>query len=127
MPIYDYECRECAHRFSESHSVLERHGEFCRSCGGRVFIVIGNCNFHKFTPHYNVQLGRQINTLTEKKEIMQEMGVMSVGDADFDEVEKQAKYNKETIDKAKRKKKLNSFMEDWPKYDAMDRREPEWT
>ncbi len=122
MPIYEYECRECKHRFTESHSISERHDETCRECGAGVSIVIGNCYFHKFTPHYNVQLGREIRSRPHKAAVMQEMGVMSVGDADFDEVEKQAKYNKECIDKAKCKKKFKKFVEDWPKYQAMDNR-----
>lgn len=33
MPIYEYECKQCEHRFDAIHSYKDEDGRDCESCG----------------------------------------------------------------------------------------------
>ena len=41
MPTYEYECRQCGHRFEELQSISEPPLKVCPKCGGPVHRLIG--------------------------------------------------------------------------------------
>lgn len=41
MPTYEYECRECGHRFDKFQSMTAPQLEKCPECGGRLKRLIG--------------------------------------------------------------------------------------
>ncbi len=41
MPTYEYECRECGHRFDKFQSMTAAPLEACPNCGGRLKRLIG--------------------------------------------------------------------------------------
>jgi len=41
MPTYEYECRECRHRFEQFQSMSDDPIKVCPECGGRVRRLIG--------------------------------------------------------------------------------------
>ena len=46
MPLYDYRCTECGHRFEMLRSISERDTAKCEKCGGKVERVYqGKCAF----------------------------------------------------------------------------------
>ena len=42
MPTYEYECRECGHRFEEFQSITDEPIGTCPECGGEVRRLIGS-------------------------------------------------------------------------------------
>ena len=42
MPTYEYECRECGHRFELFQSIKGKPRRKCPECGGRVERLIGS-------------------------------------------------------------------------------------
>jgi putative FmdB family regulatory protein len=40
MPLYEYECKKCHHRFEKIQKFSARHMKKCPDCGGRVELVI---------------------------------------------------------------------------------------
>jgi len=117
MPFYDYECKVCSHEFTEQRTIAERHAVVCPRCKGIVSIVIGEVAFHKFIPHYNVKLGTYLSSRREKEAFLKERGLMSVGDAKVDEVQKVADENRKHRERERTKKRKKEFCETvWPKY-----------
>lgn len=46
MPIYDYKCSECGHKFNKLISIDQRDGVVCEKCGAKVErIYSGKCSF----------------------------------------------------------------------------------
>ncbi|MFZ5647897.1 MAG: FmdB family zinc ribbon protein [Bacillota bacterium] len=47
MPIYDFRCKKCGHRFTVITGMSERHKVTCPECGtGEVEQLITACNIH---------------------------------------------------------------------------------
>jgi len=42
MPTYVYKCRDCEHRFEQTHGFHDDPVQICPECGGQVQRVIGN-------------------------------------------------------------------------------------
>ena len=42
MPTYVYKCRDCGHRFEQTHGFHDDPVQICPECGGQVQRVIGN-------------------------------------------------------------------------------------
>ena len=40
MPLYEYECKKCHHRFERSQKFSDPHVKKCRKCGGPIEQVI---------------------------------------------------------------------------------------
>ena len=46
MPLYDYRCTQCGHRFELLRSISDRDNVKCEKCGGEVARVYqGKCAF----------------------------------------------------------------------------------
>lgn len=46
MPLYDYRCTVCGHRFEELRSISQRDTAVCEKCGAKVERVYqGKCSF----------------------------------------------------------------------------------
>lgn len=46
MPLYDYRCTECDHRFEQLRSISQKDEATCPKCGGKVKRVYeGKCAF----------------------------------------------------------------------------------
>ena len=46
MPLYDYRCTECGHRFELLRTISEKDTATCSRCGGKVSRVYeGRCAF----------------------------------------------------------------------------------
>ncbi len=45
MPIYEYMCRECGHRFEKLQSISEEPVRTCPQCGGPVKKLISRTSF----------------------------------------------------------------------------------
>jgi len=39
MPLYDYKCNNCGHRFEDFNSIDNRYNATCPKCGGFVSII----------------------------------------------------------------------------------------
>ena len=75
---------------------------------------------HTFTPYYDVHLNRHIKSAEHKKQVAESMGLTNVGDADYDEVEKVARGNKEQREREESQKgPTQKFMKAWEKAKAM--------
>lgn len=93
----------------------DRHLVLCE-CGGATQIVILTVPAdHSFIPYYNVALGAQINSKEDKRTRMKELGVMSVGDARMDEVEKEAAWNKKYESDKKSREEFPVFLKSYNK------------
>lgn len=45
MPIYDYKCNKCGHRFSQMNSIKDRNNASCPKCKSKeVKLVIAGCS-----------------------------------------------------------------------------------
>ena len=40
MPLYEYECKKCGHRFEEIRKFSDKHPKKCPKCGGAIEQVI---------------------------------------------------------------------------------------
>ena len=122
MPIYEYECKRCGHTFEERRRVDNRYRISCQQCGyGDLGILIGPVAVHTdLEPYYDIQLGCRIESKQQKKEVVRELGLTDVGDAPFDEVEKEAEKNrKHREEKWLNEKPTREFMEAWNKAKVM--------
>lgn len=44
MPLYDYKCDQCGHRFTKMNSIKDRKHAVCPQCGSReVKLLISGC------------------------------------------------------------------------------------
>ena len=41
MPTYEYECKDCGHRFEEFQGITDEPLSTCPKCGGRVHRLLG--------------------------------------------------------------------------------------
>jgi len=121
MPIYEYECRKCGHRFEERRGVDDRHNVSCQRCGSKTIgIVIGPVSVHTdLEPYYDVQLGCHIKSKQHKRSVAKDMGLTDVGNASVYDVEKEAEKNrKHREEKWLNERPSREFMEAWEKAKA---------
>ncbi len=45
MPIYEYKCERCGHRFEQFQSLHDKEARICEKCGGPVRRVISRTAF----------------------------------------------------------------------------------
>jgi putative FmdB family regulatory protein len=62
MPIYEYECEECGHKFEELQKVGARKLKLCLKCGRhKLRRVIDAPNVHFKGPGWTPQFGGMVN------------------------------------------------------------------
>lgn len=117
MPLYDYMCRECDREFSK-HRAVERRNDVRCECGGETeILILGAPSFHKFSSYFDFQLGETVHSRVQKKALLKSRGLMSVDDTEYDDVVKQAEWNKDYEAKKKHESRKREFCENvWPKY-----------
>lgn len=69
MPlIYEYKCRKCGHIMVETQTGLNVNCPLCEGSMGRKYSVHTTASFQ---PHYNIALGRWVNTHNEFRDGLQ--------------------------------------------------------
>ncbi|BAT71966.1 conserved hypothetical protein [Thermosulfidibacter takaii ABI70S6] len=69
MPIYEYKCTACGHRFEKLQSITEEPVKTCPQCGGAVKKLISNTSFIlKGTGWYVTDYARKNGGSSEKTE-----------------------------------------------------------
>ena len=120
MPFYQYRCDECKIEFEEFRQVCQRYDVNCPSCDLIPHIVIGPAAVHTFQPYYDVSLGQHIKSKDHKKKVADGLGLTNVGDAGYDEAEKEARSNSEHREREESLKgPTEKFMKAWDKAKAM--------
>jgi len=121
MPRYDYRCRDCFCQFESFSYINERYQKKCPECQSEfIEILLTTCNYQAFEPYDDPYLGVRITGREHKKQVVKGMGLTNVGDASFDEVERQAASNKRERKKAEDETPLpQDFLDSYYKAKAM--------
>jgi putative FmdB family regulatory protein len=76
MPLYDYECPECAFEGEQFALMVDRKNQKCPKCSTILLQVYRPTPRYKpFNPYFDIGLGVEINSLAHRKRVMKQQAM----------------------------------------------------
>jgi len=123
MPVYDYRCRKCHKEFEAFNYIDDRQLQKCIKCGSVCEIIFTTppaVHDLGWEPIWDNQLGRVVRSRKDRERAAKEIGLTNVGDATFEEVEREANYNKQRKERESLEEKPSEkFLEAYRKAQAL--------